>query len=205
MEDVLPLSENTATGTRVQIQGIELGVVSVPLHVVCLSSELLTGQVTVGTRPTLPIKGISLILGNDLAGSKVMPDLQLVNNPTAIIGVNVVESSIFPACDVTRAAAKRGQEKANETSVTVDIGDDVNRATPSQTSQMATEDGIKEPCPSMNRQQLIQEQQRDVKLSQLTKEAVSEEQMPKHAQCYYIKSGVLMRKWRPPDAPASEE
>ena len=70
---------------------------------------------------------------------------------------------------------------------------------------MATEDGITEPCPSMKRQQLIQEQQRDVELSLLTKEAVSEQQMPTHAHCYYIKSGVLMRKWRPPDAPASEE
>ena len=39
------------------------------------SSELLTGRVTVGTRFTLPIKEISLILGNDLAGSKVMADL----------------------------------------------------------------------------------------------------------------------------------
>ena len=70
---------------------------------------------------------------------------------------------------------------------------------------MATEDGIAEPRPSMKRQQLIQEQRHEVKLSQLTKEAVSEGQMPKHAHCYYIKSGVLMRKWRPPDAPASEE
>ena len=98
VEDVLPLSENTATGTRVQIQGIELGVVSVPLHVVYLSSELLTGQVTVGTRPTLPIKGHHLFWGNDLTGSKVMPDLQLISNPTAIMGVNVVESSPSLCC-----------------------------------------------------------------------------------------------------------
>ena len=51
-----------------------------------LTSELLTGQVTEGTRPTLPIKGISLFLGNDLAGSKVIPDLQLISNPIAIVG-----------------------------------------------------------------------------------------------------------------------
>ena len=62
---------------------------------------------------------------------------------------------------------------------------------------MATEDGITECFPSMNQQQLMQEQQRDVELSQLTKEAVSKEQMPKHAQYYYIKSGVLRIKWRP--------
>ena len=64
VEGILPLSENTAIGTRVQIQGIELGVISVPLHAVYLSSELLTGQVTVGTRPTLPIRGILFILGS---------------------------------------------------------------------------------------------------------------------------------------------
>ena len=69
-----------------------------------------------------PIKGISLILGNDLAGSKVMPDLQRVSDPTATMGINAVESSIFPSCAVTIAAAKRAQEKANETSVTVDTG-----------------------------------------------------------------------------------
>ena len=99
--------------------------------------------------------------------------------------MNVVESSIFPACAVTRPASKRAQEKANETSVTVDIGDDVDHAAPCQTSQMATEDGITKPCPSMKRQQLIQEQWCDVKLSQLTKEAVREEQMPKYAHCYH--------------------
>ena len=52
---------------------------------------------------------------------------------------------------------------------------------------------------------MIKKQERDVELSQLTKEAVSEAQIPKHAQCYYIKSGVLMRKWRPLDASAPEE
>ena len=51
-----------------------------------------------------------------------MPDLQRVSNPTANMEVNAVESSIFPAYAVTRAAAKRAQEKANETSVTVDTG-----------------------------------------------------------------------------------
>jgi len=39
IEEVLPLSESTATGTKVQIQGTELGVVSVPLHVIYLSSN----------------------------------------------------------------------------------------------------------------------------------------------------------------------
>jgi len=48
-------------------------VVDAPLHVVYLNSDLVKGAVMVGIRPTLPVGGISLILGNDLVGSKVMP------------------------------------------------------------------------------------------------------------------------------------
>ena len=64
---ILPLSDSTATDT-VQIQVIELGIINAPLHVVYLSCNLVNGAVTVGLRPTLPVKGISLMLGNDLIG-----------------------------------------------------------------------------------------------------------------------------------------
>ena len=39
-----------------------------------LVSDLVAGSVVEGTRPTLPIKGVSLLLGNDLAGGKVVAD-----------------------------------------------------------------------------------------------------------------------------------
>ena len=41
VEGILSLSDSTATGTSVQIHGIELGVMSVPLHVIYLSSDLI--------------------------------------------------------------------------------------------------------------------------------------------------------------------
>ena len=63
VEDTLPLSEKTATGLQVLIQGIELGVIPVPLHRVHLSSDLVSGPVTVGVCPTLPFTGVSFILG----------------------------------------------------------------------------------------------------------------------------------------------
>jgi hypothetical protein len=68
VENILPFSESSATGARVLILGIELGLLEVPLHKVHLKSDLVTGVITVGTRLTLPIAGVSLILGNDLAG-----------------------------------------------------------------------------------------------------------------------------------------
>ena len=54
---ILSLSDSTATGS-VQIQGIELGVVNAPLHVVYLNSNLVNGTITVGIRPTLPVEEI---------------------------------------------------------------------------------------------------------------------------------------------------
>ena len=62
-----------------------------------------------------------------------------------------------------------------------------------------------EDCLSMSREQLIKEQQADVELCHLIEEAVDEEEATRYANCFYIKSGVLMRKWRPPDAPALDE
>ena len=72
LEGILPLSAETSAGASVLIQGVELGVIKVPLHFVELKSDFVCGSVTVGVRPTLPIEGVSLLLGNDLAGDKVI-------------------------------------------------------------------------------------------------------------------------------------
>ena len=118
VEGILSLSDSTATSTSVQIHGIELGVMSVPLHVIYLSSDLITGTVTVGNRLTLPIKGISLTSGNDLVSKKVIPELQLISDPELTQESSAPKANIFPACAITRAAAKRGhfnQKQMGET------------------------------------------------------------------------------------------
>ena len=53
VEGILPLSGVTATRTHVLIQGVELGIVSVPMHTIYLKSDLVSGAVVVGLRPTL--------------------------------------------------------------------------------------------------------------------------------------------------------
>ncbi len=70
---VLPFSEPTSCGSDVLVQGIEMGLVKVPLHQVHLHLKLCTGFVKVGVRECLPVKGVEFILGNDLAGGKVFP------------------------------------------------------------------------------------------------------------------------------------
>jgi len=109
LQDVLPLTEQSSTGTSVLVQRVELGVLKVPLHKVYLRSNLVSGTVTVGVRPTLPMQGIAFVLGNDLAGGKVNvnPELQIMDEPET---VEAESKDIYPACVVTRSAARRARD-----------------------------------------------------------------------------------------------
>ena len=48
--------------------------VGMPQHGIHLDSDLVNGRVVVGVSPQFPIEGVSFILGNSLAGGKVLRD-----------------------------------------------------------------------------------------------------------------------------------
>jgi len=118
LEGVLPLSDQTATGKDVLIRGIEMTFLKVPLHKVHLISDLITGDVIVGVQSSLPVPGISFILGNDLAQgnvwgtstSKPVPSTVVVSSP---MSADVPDECgqkfphVFPSCAVTRARTKQ--------------------------------------------------------------------------------------------------
>ena len=136
-----------------------------------------------------------------------MPDLQTVNDPDP---EQVVDDSngIFLDCAVTRAAARRARTDDNEQNdQTSDAtANSIENTVTSTSSVTHTLDGqLTESCLLMTREQLIKEQQADVELRRLMEEAVDEEEVTRYANCFYVKSGVLMRKWKSPDAPASDE
>ena len=230
---VLPLSDQTSAGASVLIQGVGLDVMRVPLHQIHLQSDLVSGPVVVAVRPSLPVKGVSLILGNDLAGGKVQPDLQVISNTEQILCSRPTTDGVsdtFPACVVTRAAARRVQAQqncapTNQPDTGSDEGDDqaednlsiaqdvFDQAVESQSvlqdrgdqtddDRETVQDAGNLPVSS---RQLIADQESDQEVNQLAQFAVSEEEAGRQAQCFYLKSGVLMRKWRPRDAPADEE
>ena len=90
------------------LQGVELGVVSVRLHVVNLKTNLVSGPVMVGIRTSLPIQGVSLILGNDLAGERVMANPCVSANPELNTNPEEIElhvPGVFPSCAITHAMA----------------------------------------------------------------------------------------------------
>ena len=78
LEGILPLSESSYARSNVLLQGVELGAL---LHVVNLKTELVSGPVMVEIRPSPPVQGVSLILGNNLAGEKVMVNPCMSPNP----------------------------------------------------------------------------------------------------------------------------
>ena len=82
---------------------------NISIHKVNLASDLVTGSVVVGTRSSLPIKRISLLLGNDMAGGKVVaPKFTfklIILVSTEKLGQVIPE--IFPPCAVAPAMAKK--------------------------------------------------------------------------------------------------
>lgn len=82
--DSLPFSELSSCGYNVALQGVEMGCVPRPVHLVHLQSKLISGTFPVAICSALPIKGISFLLGNDIAGGKVIPALEVLDVPCSL-------------------------------------------------------------------------------------------------------------------------
>ena len=113
---------------------------SIPLHQIQLKSDLVSGPVTVGVRHSLPVKGVDFILGNDLAGERVMALPCMVNCPggTCDSPVDSDVSIVYPSCAVTRAMAKRAP--SNECVPTGSVADDNDDVEPSVVDARSTDD-----------------------------------------------------------------
>ena len=55
------------------------------LYQIHLQSDLISGPVVVGIKPSLQVNGVSVILGNDLAGGKVQLHLQAVSDTELVL------------------------------------------------------------------------------------------------------------------------
>ena len=71
-----------------------------------LLSDFVSGLVTVGVWPSFPVAGVALILGNDLAGGKVVIN-PCVTHTLASQDESGNEEKVYPACAVTKAMARK--------------------------------------------------------------------------------------------------
>ena len=212
LTQALPFNKSSYSGENVLIRGVNCEKFrSIPLHNLRLQSDFVSGEVSVGIIESLPFEGIHLLLGNDLAGDKVKVDPILAHQPCLSQQSDPIENhfpDLFPSCAVTRAMKK--QEIANNRHTDqeqIDISDTFlaeafdNLAGTSQ----CTNNDKQNSESNFSKSNLIKEQQNDPEISVLYQKAPDELDTTKDPVCYFIKDGVLMRKWRPSDVSADEE
>ncbi|XP_076055262.1 uncharacterized protein LOC143033653 [Oratosquilla oratoria] len=184
LNSVLQNLGESYTGYDILIEGVG-GIVKCPLHNVFLRSDLTTGMVKVAVVDSLPIVGISLLLANDIAGSKVISPL-ITNNPKTSVEPSD-NLQLFPACAVTRSQYKKSEEE------TYNLESLFSQTDPSSSSPV-----------SLSRAELIKEQKSDPSLKNLYEIVSSPEEVEKMSRGFYIENGVLMRKWRASTATADQ-
>ena len=57
----------------------------------------------------------------------------------------------------------------------------------------------------VSRSQLCKKQHNDLEFLPLLERAFDEKEIDQVPVCFYVKNGILMRKWRPPDVSAEDE
>ena len=209
LEGILPISNRSSTNTSVLIQGIEGGFINVPLHKVYLESDIISGQVIVGLRPSLPVSGISLLLGNDIAGDKVITNPLMINNPSIHENIDDNTDILYPSCAITRAMKKNRSQMMTDQCKENDIYDLSNtfftHTHDTNVIQNGTTNTELLDVSLLNKDSLLTQQEKDPELSVLSKSALTESEAHNVPICYYLKSGILMRKWRPPEVPSNHE
>ena len=220
LDSVLPLTENSFTGANVLISGVEMGVLEVPLHEVNIKSSLINGNIVIGMRPSLPVEGISLILGNDLAGEKVMVDPRVVEKPRDDEETERLAEKfpgIFPASVVTRSMKakkevikEQGKEEIGLSGTFLENIDgkfeERNKEKADNALMRNESRNVKENIPEkqesesrsvISRQNLIENQSNDKELLDLFKIALTPVEAEKVSIGYLVKDNILMRKWSP--------
>lgn len=235
LKGILPITAEMKSGNSALMRGVEMKWFTEPLFVVHLESDLVNGPVEVVIRD-LPIEGVSFLLGNDLAGEKVVgcPPTPVLSEEPKVCEEDFanLHPHVFSSCVLTRAMAKRKEKGISVGDVidpsVVDLsetflcesGDEmhesgslhVDRDVKDQKSGDAgpevpelaipmTHDGMSVGKNStdfcrMSRTHLISEQRKDLSLSKFYDEVHSEE-CDSIPVGYFLRNGVLMRKWQP--------
>ena len=227
--DTLPFSSLSFSGTYVLMKGVDfVDFESVPRHNIRLVSRLVSGPVTVGVRSSLPHEGIQLILGNDLVGDKVIVDPILTARPCADSPVDPIEKEIpglYPACAVTHAFETKKEEREKKTlknnktmskkaldvsNRDINLGETVvghalsESVSPSDLqSQKSSSLDLSDP--SLQSDWINKQRAANTDTTLLFQKAVTPEEAALEPICFYLKNGVLMRKFRPPQMPADED
>ncbi len=183
-------------------------VVPVPLHRVHLDCTLVSGFVRVGVRSSLPVKGVTVILGNDLAGGKVLPVPEVTDVPSVCLDSNDVahfHPEVFSTCAVTLAQSAKAMEQIElaDSFVGHVLAEDENifetKRNDIRGSNVKSSAGLLESFHSLDlpisRFQIIAAQKDDSSLTKCFSAVISSEAAKKSDTAYFMDDGLLMRRW----------
>lgn len=179
VQDVIPNLSHKFTGEKVLLSDLT-SQMSYPLVEVYLECPLFKSNVKVAVKNgKLPVQGVQLLLGNDLAGTLIVPNIITADRPLP----KVLDESpdLFPSCAVTRAQAKLSESKSPN-------------PLPSLPSPKVQDDLINQP---LSKEELIKAQNSDPSLAGLRHVAVNSSNLDT-LPAFYYHNGVLMRAYRPP-------
>ena len=214
LKKALEWSDESYSGEEVNVRGLASGV-SIPLHYVWLETGFVVGKVKVGVSDELPIDGVDMLLGNDLAGRKVVPELQMIEDPwnekeleadPDLVGVEdngseeIEESEVFPACVVTRAMTLRErdddavEESRNKASLNHADGNDGNVDENMDLVQLFNDvhivnDDVEDVCDDVNEYEVVSQQNFPVDTDELIKAQGADEKL-KELYCEAKRSDV---------------
>ena len=180
----LPNIEKAYTGQSVLLRDLS-GYPSLPLAKVHLESELVSGPVLVGiVDGPLPVNDIQFLLGNDLAGTLVVPNPVVVETPLPESSLEAENPPpvVFPSCAVTRSQSKKSQSA--EVEPNSPLGDFKHIP--------------------ISRENLIKAQESDPTLISIIKNAVDKKDLVSNPG-FYFDDCLLMRKFRPLTSPLDED
>ena len=115
-------------------------------------------------------------------------------------------SQVFPSCAVTRAKTREMKDREE---VLVNLADTLmsylpNKNVEESNSHYSPSESLEADSRMSERDKLIIEQMKDHKLAKLAQEAVDNDKLAINPKCYFKQPGILMRKWRPRDVPATD-
>ncbi len=217
LASALPFSEKSACGYSVVLSGIEMGYVPRPLHFVRVHSKLVSGVFPVAICPALPIRGVTMLLGNDIAGGKVIPSLEVLDTAPRVLfrPDEAVQPGEFPSCVITRAQSRRhAEEGKDDNNANVDLTD-------TMFSKLFTDDAVSAPVPEspasttvmkarhscsasstsaqvpITREKLIAAQKANPSLGKCFASVGSKAPPSLGPAVFLLDNGVLVRRWSP--------
>ncbi|XP_063585832.1 uncharacterized protein LOC134763205 [Penaeus indicus] len=177
LRSALPGIETKYTGEKVLVKDLT-SKISYKLANIFLSSDFVSGEVKIAvTEKAFPIKGISLILGHDLAGKLVYPTVNVVAKPLPYSPTKELDQKqphIFPVCAVTRSQKLNKSPVEKQNPVDKLISQEITRI------------------------KLIAAQNDDPSLAKcrhVASDSLKDHKVPG----FYYHDGLLMRVFRPPE------